>query len=522
MTTHSATIFALQKKALEDSFYLFVLDAWEHADQKPLKNNWHIKVLCDRLQGVDEGECNRLCINIPPGTGKSMIVSVLWPAWRWTRNPGLQIIATTHSMRRTNKDARRMRQLIMSDWYQSRWPIGFARDQNEKLNFENQRGGSRVGEPWSQMTGARGNCLIIDDPISVDDGKSVAKRERCIETFEDAIQTRLNDLVEDSIVVIQQRVHQEDVSGWILERPDLGYEHLVIPMEYDDSNLHCPEDPRTKEGELLFPNHFPASAIKRLKAGMTPSGWAGQFQQRPSPKEAGEIDVRWFHRFARKVDDNGKTGPHCYPGMNFYMTSDHAPGGASANDWNVVRIWGVDHKRHFYLVDSFRDKCRMVTALGIQRDADGKLVAQETGALALIRKWKPLGYFPEDDNNWKTISDMFVQALRETGHYTTRIEPETPHGQNKSAKAEGFCILASNGQVHLPKGPIGDTALAEYEMFPTGKHDDQVDADSMIGRVQTKLRPGYLPLSEEDAVAGRGDYGAGASRSTSDADAFFI
>lgn len=514
--TSPQLLAALEKKALEEDFYLFVCEAWPQVDGKRLKPNWHMKAICDHLQAVHEGIINRLVINVPPGAGKSLIASVFWPAWRWCSDPKLQFIATSFSMRRTSNDNRRMRKLVESQWYQKRWPTTFAADQNEKLFFENSKGGFRRGEPFTQMTGARGNCVIIDDPHSVDGAKSVAERTSTVETFLDAIPNRLNDLDEDSIVVIMQRLHEEDVTGAIIDRPDLGYEHLVIPMEFEDEREPTClgwVDPRTRPGELMHPTHFSASAVAKLKASYTPTTYAGQYQQRPAPREAGEIDVRWFDHTRYDIGTHPK-------GCNYYMTSDHAPSGNA--DYNVFRIWGIDHNRHFWLVDSFRKRCKMQEALGIERDGEGKLKVLPTGALRLIQKWKPLAFFPEDDNNWKAVGDMFQQALRETGIYI-RIEPQPTSGLgDKVVKAQSFCALASLGQVHLPRGPVGEDALREYALFPAGKNDDQVDADSMIGRVQTKLRPGYLPMTDREILESRNDYRRHEAASGKDADTFFI
>ena len=516
MSGNPALYAAFAKKALERSFKLFVRDAWRHVDPKPFRENWHIDAICDHLQAVHEGDINRLVINVPPGSAKSLLASVFYPAWVWATRPQCAFVSTSFSMRRSAKDSRRMRKLVMSDWYQKRWPIAFAHDQNEKVSFENTKGGTRIAEPFTQMTGARGNCVIIDDPHSVDGAKSVAERSSTVETFLDAIPNRLNDLDEDAIIVIMQRLHEEDVTGAILDRPDLGYEHLVIPMEYEGpSSPTCIgwTDPRTKDGELMHPNLFSEGAIKKLKASYTPTTYAGQYQQRPAPKDDGEIDVRWFEHTRYQIGDHPK-------GCNFYMTSDHAPSGNM--DYNVFRIWGMDSKRHLWLVDSFRKRCKMLEALGMERDDDGKLKILPTGALRLLQKWKPLMFFPEDDHAWKSVGDMFQQAMRETGIYVKIDEQPTAGLGDKVNKVQSFCVIASLGQVHLPRGPIGDDALAEYKLFPAGKHDDQVDADGMIGRVQTKLRPGYVPILDEHIPAMRGDYQTALSGATTESGTFFI
>ena len=217
---------------------------------------------------------------------------------------------------------------------------------------------------------------------------------------------------------------------------------------------------------------------------MAPHQWAGQYQQRPAPREAGMIDTRWFHRY--------KLGTHP-GGCNYYMTSDHAPSGHG--DYNVFRMWGIDSQRNLWLVDSFRRRCIMDEALGVRR-VGGRYQLLGVGALPMIKKWQPYGYFPERDMTWITLESLFRAAMLETGlHVHTMPQPTSGQG-NKSDKAQSFIAIASMGQVYLPQGPIGDDTLVEYGKFPTGKHDDQVDADAMIGRVIHKLIRGT-----EDAKA---------------------
>ena len=479
--TASKSLAAVEKSVIEKSFKLFVKNAWPHADNAKFKANWHIDALCDHLQAVAEGKIKRLLINIPPGTAKSLIVSVLYPVWVWTTQPSKTFISTSYAMELATRDARRSRNLLESEWYQARWPIKLVGDQNQKINFENVKGGSRVAKPFQSMTGGRANLVIIDDPHSVRMANSEADRTSAVETFLEAIPNRINDPENDAIIVIMQRLHEEDISGIILERPELGYEHLIIPMEYEGANEPTSigwTDPRTVDGELLFPNHMTPSAIAKLKSSLGPVAYAGQYQQRPAPREAGLLDVRWFNRY--------KLGKHP-EGCNYYMTSDHAPSGKG--DYNVFRVWGIDHERNLWLVDSFRKRCLMDEAFGIKR-VDGKYRMLGNGALPMIRKWSPYAFFPEKDSAWITIESLFKSALRETSTHV-RIDPQPISGLgDKTNKVQPYIAVASLGQVYIPEGPMGDDTLAEYGRFPNGKHDDQVDADGMIARVLVKLITG--------------------------------
>lgn len=516
--TLNVTLTDVNRAAIEASickrdFYEFALAAWKIVDTNEFVPNWHIKALCDHLQAVAEGKIKRLLINIPPGTAKSMVVSVLFPAWMWTRRPKWRAISTSHSLEQAIRDTRKSRDLLRSDWYQERWPIEFKDDADRKSGYENSHLGFRIAKPFTSLTGERGNCVIIDDPHSVDTAKSDAERTATVQTFLESVPSRLNNPMDDAIIVIMQRLHETDVAGTILEM-GLGYEHLCIPMEYEGDKRKTSigwTDPRKRKGQLLHPERIPLAKVNEYKLSLGKVGYAGQYQQRPAPKDAGVLDTTWFKRFELRG------GPDAYPGMNFYMTSDHATSGTG--DYNVFRMWGVDANRNVHLVDSFRRKCTMETALGITSN-DGIIALASAGALPMVKRWKPLAFFPEDDPAWKATSGFFVQAMRATGHFVT-IKPQPTSGMgDKVNKAQSYVAIASLGQVHLPKGKVGDEALEEYAKFPTGKHDDQVDADGMIARVIDQVR-GYVPLAEAEAAKQR-DYAPSRSASGNDSDSFFI
>jgi phage terminase large subunit-like protein len=503
MTSGRGLIALAEKKVLEQSFRLFVRDAWEHVDGDEFIHGWHVDVICDHLQAISEGRCQRLLVNMPPGLAKSTILSVLWPAWVWTFEPSHRFLSTSYSLELSQTHSRQMRQLVLSDWYQARWPVKLKADQNEKTNFENVHGGTRKIRAFTSLTGARGDTVIVDDPHSMDAAWSEQERKSTVQTFKASVPSRLHSRKHGRIAVVMQRFHDEDVSGFILDNPELNYTHLCMPHEFEGDKT--PNglgwvDPRTEVGELLFPAFFPLHKVIEEKASLGPADWAGQHQQRPVPREAGELDTSLFepHRFDRYITGiDGNPVQNWPKGCNYYMTSDHAV--TTHGDFNVFRIWAYDSKKHLWLVDSFRKQCLFHEALGVEV-VDGKVMVAPTGALAMVKKWKPLRFYPEDDNNFKAMHGMLLEAMASTGTYV-RIEKQTPHGKNKIAKVQGYINLAFQGRIHLPKGKIGDEALEEYQRFPNGRHDDQVDADGMIGRVIDDLYPGYDPSVEEALFA---------------------
>jgi hypothetical protein len=485
-TVSNATLVAIERQVLEDSFYLFVKEAWPQIDTMPFKDGWHVKAICDHLQAVAEGRITRLLINIPPGLAKSLLSSVLFPVWIWTRDPTKSFLSTSYAMELATRDARKSRALIQSEWFQKRWPIELEGDQNQKTNYVNAEGGFRNAKSFEGMTGGRAHYVIIDDPHSVKMAGSEVERTSTVDTFLEAIPSRVIPGV-GAIIVIMQRLHEEDVSGVILERlPE--YDHLCIPMEWDGPREPTSigwVDPRREDGELLFPKHYTPDDVDTFKRSLGPVAYAGQFQQTPYPKDAGIIDTKWFNRFDLKKED----GSDGYPaGCNFYMVSDHAQGG---KDYNVVQIWALDFRGNLWLVDQFRKRCLPDEAFGVTVDEDtGKFRLQKAGALSLIFRWRPKAFFPEDDGTWKTIGGLFKRMLRETSLHTF-CNPQTPHGLgDKTNKLQSFIAIASLGQVYIPRNPIGEDFISEARRFPAGKNDDMVDCAAMIGRVYHKLHKG--------------------------------
>lgn len=476
---------AYEKALCERSFKDFVRFAWPHVDTATYVHNWHIDVLADHLQACADGRIKRLLINICPGSAKSVIVNVLFPAWLWAIRPTARILSASHSFDLALRDNLKTRRLIQSQWFQRRWPMNLRVDQDAKTKFENEHFGAREATPLSSITGSRANFVIIDDPHSVDDAKSAAKRATAVETFLGAVPSRLNDPARDVIIVVMQRLHEGDVSGAILERPGLRYDHLCIPLFADDEERPATSigwtDTRAT-GENMFPARYTDEVVEGYRASLGPLQFAGQYQQRPAPDEDGFFKRDWFKRYS----------PDTLPRhVHYYMTSDHAPSGN--NDYNVLRIWAVDHNRALWLVDSFRQRCTMDVALGLSRDENGKTIIAPEGAFALIRKWKPFAWFPENDPTWAAINPMVRAAMIETKTFVTINPLPTKGSGDKIGKAVAYQAMAAMGQVHLPLGEIGDEALAEYAVFPAGRRDDQVDADGAIARALEDLIPAYLP-----------------------------
>lgn len=332
---------AVQASLYTESLSAFAKAAWHVMEpQANLKWGWALEAICDHLEAVTDGRIKRLLMNVPPGCMKSMLTGVIWPAWVWTKPEmrARRFLGTSHKQDLALRDNLKCRRLITSRWYQERWPVLLVSDQNAKGKFENAETGFREAMAFTSMTGSRGDFVILDDPLSVDDANSEAALLSAELTFTEALPTRVNN--EDSaIVVIMQRLADRDTSGIILER-DLGYTHLCLPMEFE-VNRRCSTsigfiDPRTTEGELLFPERFPRKQVDELARVLGSYAYSGQMQQNPKPRGGGMFKEKHVHLWPCE---------RSLPDFSFVIKSyDTAYTENTCNDPTACTVWGIFHE----------------------------------------------------------------------------------------------------------------------------------------------------------------------------------
>ena len=434
----------------------FVREAWHVIEPSvDYVYGWHIDAICRHLEAVTSGEITRLLINVPPGTMKSLLCGVLWPAWEWgpKNMPEMRYLGSSYSEHYAKRDNRRMRDLVASEWYQTLWGDRVKLTRTGETAFANTRTGFRQGVPFSRLTGGRGDRVIIDDPHSVDGAESEAERLSTIRTFRESVPTRLNDPQRSAIVVIMQRLHEADVSGTILTL-GLGYEHLMLPMEFEPER-RCRTsigfaDPRTEEGELLFPERFPRAVVERDKVPLGSYAVAGQFQQRPSPRSGG-----LFQRGDFEIVDAVPAGAKRCRAWDF-AASKERPG--RQPDWTVgLRMAEADGV--FYVETIARGRW---SPAEVERNL--KNMATQDGPTVMIRMPQDPGAAGKADaeTKIKLLAGFPIKVLSITGDKATRAKPA-------SAQAEA-------GNVKLLRGDWNEAFLDEVCTFPNAQFDDQVDA----------------------------------------------
>ena len=474
LTDHEIDL--IEREYCSRSLANFVKRSWPVLDPgMPLIWGPHMDAICLHLEAITREQINRLLINVPPGTSKSSLVSIFWPAWEWGP-AGMQtnrIIGASHEQGLAIRDSTRMRRLVTSEWYKRLWPIELRRDSNQKLNFENMSTGFRQACAVGSMTGKRGDRVIWDDPHSVEDTYSAPKLAEAERIFKETLPTRLVSPEKSAIVIVMQRITYNDISGIIIDE-DYGYEHLCLPMEYEKSR-HCKtsigwEDWRKEEGELLFPERFPAHVVERDKKLMGSHAVAGQFQQRPSAK-------------------GGSVFLDC--GINYYLPKDLPEKfdqvicswdctfkDTDGSDFVVGQVWGK-RKANAYLLYQVRDRMSF------------------TRTKEEVRKMKML----RDDISTILIEDKangpaIIDALKTEIHGLKPVEPDG----SKLARAHAITYLWEAGNIFLPHpdvAPWVKTLTDEISGFPFAPHDDQVDAMTQGIRY---LYPLYGSLSISKSV----------------------
>jgi len=483
----------LVRIACQASLYAFVRCSWglvEHG--RPFRPTWHTQAICDHLQAVYRGEIRKLLINVPPGMGKSLLTSVFFPAWIWCDDPRFQSIYATHLARLTRRDSMRCRDLITSDWYRDQFVQGgwtIRNDANRLDDFHNTLGGSRLCATTTSATGFRANLVVVDDPQSAEKISSEIEREKAIDFVKRVLPARFHDLNQQRMIVIQQRLHDRDVSGALLEEG--GWEHLCLPAEFVSAR-HCStslpwRDPRAQDGDLLFPTLLDTAAVADLKARQQSRYW-GMFQQDPIDSRT-SLFARGLWRFWRPAGrPEGVRPPGCQghsespalappgrppgpwrpAGEDFRgewdlvaLSVDAAFKDREDSDYVVIQVWGCSRNLR-YLLDQRRGH------YNFSRTRDEILLA--------LADWPECRrVLIEDKANGTAIIETLVRELADARIPIT-IEPISPH-ESKLARAEAVRIQIERGDVILPEhAPWLESLLCELERFPRGANDDQVDA----------------------------------------------
>jgi len=491
----------LEARAMEGDLLPFVRYVWPVVEPAiPFVEGWAITAIAEHLQAVTKGEIRRLLINVPPGFTKSLMTNVFWPAWEWgpQNRPWYRYVCASYSNHLTERDNLRCRNVVMSERYQRLWRGRFriSNEQFTKVKFANDQTGWKLATSVGGIgVGERGDRFVIDDPNNTMMMESEAVRWTTNMWFTEVVPDRLNNPKESAIVVIQQRLHEEDVSGVALEN-DLGYTHLCIPMEYVpngmvtgydvegklknydlwDAEVPAPErifwvDPRHEDGELAWPNRFGKEECEEIKHAKKEYAWSGQYQQSPEIR-GGSIIRRdyWQTWDAPKYPEN----------IEYILGSlDTAYTEKQENDASALTIWGmfrdVNRNPKFILLYAWNERLEMHALVT-------RTIASCTGDPTTGRP--PVDrLLIESKASGLSVSQEIRRLIGFNGLFGIELINPTKQQGDKVARAHSIIHMFADGMIYSPKGMTWcDQVINQCAIFPKGSHDDLVDSTTMALR----------------------------------------
>lgn len=421
----------------------------------PISWNWHLDAIAHRLDQVTRGKTQRLIVTMPPRNLKSIAISVAYVAWKLGRDPRINFVCVSYSNELAAKLARDCIAIMQSSWYRELFPgTILSPKRSASGDFETTKGGGRLATSITgTLTGRGGDILVIDDPIKPDEAFSDTTREAVNNWFRTTLSSRLNDKDTGAIIVVMQRLHEDDLVGMLLETGDWDELRLAaIATEDEEIDLPRGKVHYRKAGDVLHPERESIAVLDRQKLAMGTLAFMAQYQQDPVPAEGNMIRAEWLGSYHVPPED----------GDEIVQSWDTASKEGVHNDWSVC-ITAIVTRQFVYIIDVVRKKAefpdlkKLAISNAVRHRATVMLVedqASGTQLLQTLRSEGPVGVPP-------------LIACR----------PEN----DKKSRVAGISAMIEAGQLLLPREA---SWLAEFKQellaFPNGRFDDQVDALSQL------------------------------------------
>jgi predicted phage terminase large subunit-like protein len=461
---------------------------WHIVEPKKPIWNWHIEYLCDELQEVAErvirGEAKPydLIINMPPGQTKSLIVSIMFPAWLWTVMPSAKIICASYYDDLTVALSVKSRMIIESDEYKRLFPwVQLSHDQNAKHLFRNTSLGERKSVTvGGGVTGSHADFVIIDDPLNPKGARSDAELREANLWMSETIPSRVTDAKITPLILVMQRLHQNDPTGFSLERDKAAYHHICLPAELSDE-VSPKRLKRYYKNGLMNPHRLDHEVLAKKKKELGAYGYAGQYQQTPIPDEGAMFDASlmwttikplpaplsdgYWTRLCRYWDKAYTGGSGCY-------TVGVLMGETREGTW-----WVLDVVRGQWATEE-REQVIHTTA---ELDGDGVIIGVE-----------------EEPAAGKESAAGTVRRLVGYRVFTEKV------GVSKPVRADELSVQVNAGNVYLAAAPWNRAFIEEFAFFPFGTYKDQVDAAAGAARFIFKGRTVVGRMGARSKTQGRG------------------
>lgn len=480
-----------EAERMSGSLHEFIPAAWGLVEPSSFVPNWHIDAIAEHLTAVTDGDILNLLITMPPRHSKSLLVSVLWPAWEWTKIPGFRWVFNSYSFGLSVRDSVKRRKIIKSEWYHDRWADKFALipDQDSKVRYENDKHGFMLASSVGGMnTGEGGERIIADDPHNIKKAESEAVRQETVDWWNITMSSRSNDTKVTARVVVQQRVHEGDVAGDIIDKG--GYVHLNLPTEFMfEGGQRCRtgwtnhrtgtavtwEDPRTVEGELLNPKRWGPADNDKAKIDLGDYQYAAQHGQNPTPPKGQIIQAQWLKYYGNPtkgqppIPDWASTSHPMTPlfslDCSFKETKD--------TDFIAGLGWAMFGADLYLMPICIHKRANFPATI----DA----IAEFVGGESLEKDKSYPGIYPFMKIKLveaKANGDAVIDTLR---HRIPGMFPFEPGNASKESRLTAGSWRFRAGNVYLPDESIAPWIkeyIYELCAFPKAKKDDYVDATS--------------------------------------------
>jgi predicted phage terminase large subunit-like protein len=418
--------------------------------------NWHIEAIAAKLAAVRAGKIRRLIINLPPRHLKSLLASIAFPAWCLGHDPSAQILCVSYAQDLADKLARDCRSIMMSPWYRRIFRTRLAPHRQAVQEFLTTAHGFRFATSnGGVLTGRGAGIILIDDPLKPEEALSDALRQAANDWFDHTLYSRQNDKQHGAIVIIMQRLHEDDLVGHVLAQEP--WEVVRFPAIAETEEAHKIETiwgPRCftrRQGEALHPEREPLDTLDRIRRTVGEYNFAGQYQQTPAPLGGGLVKAEWFKHY------RAHERPESFDRV--VQSWDTANKATELSDFSVCTTWGIRGK-DLFLLSLLRKRLEYPALKRAVREQQSLFNAN----VVLI----------ED----KASGTQLIQELIVDGFYpVTGYKPEC----DKIMRMHAQTAMIENGFLHLPEAaPWLAEYLHEMTIFPKGKHDDQVDSTAQF------------------------------------------
>jgi predicted phage terminase large subunit-like protein len=457
----------------EFAFFLMKVFETLHPGAPPLELAWYIRAMCHALDEVRASRKRRLVITVPPRHLKSITASVAYVAWLLGHDPSKKIMVASYSQQLARLHSNQTRRILESAWYRSDFPgTRIIAGGNRALEFETTAGGFRKAVSVSgSTTGFGANLIILDDCMKADEARSAVIREETKNWFDDTMISRLNDKGSDPIISIQQRLHEDDLPAYLLEK---GYEHLNLPAiaeRVEDIPVGNGKVHHRQIGDLLDPKRETKAVLDQLRRDLGPAVFAAQYQQDPVAPEGNLIRMEWFGIYDE--------APERHELLKVVQSWDTGMSADPRSDPSVCTTWGFERETNkWFLLDLLRERMDFPDL--------------KQAVIRLHKRWQADKVLIEDAGSGKSL----WQEFRATGTFRPLMMPVT---HSKEERFTGCLAEVEAGRFVLPEvAPWIDQFRAELRAFPAGRHDDQVDSFSQFAGWQ--LRDWRWVITERDST----------------------